>query len=270
MGEKIFINRKIIKKGAIITQNYIYTDLAIENNFLPNTPINKAKESIENEESTNKLFTLTIDSKELSQKYGRPQGRYVTLSCKKIWLMTESELEEASDIIGSEVAAMLSLKTKKDLKTISVLVVGLGHSDITPDALGPLTVSRLRVNRHIASIDPFLFESLDQCTVSAFIPGVLAQTGIETVELVQGAVQKTSPDAVIAIDSLASRSCDRLAATVQISDVGICPGSGIGNKRKAINEENLGVPVISMHAPYEVVSKADVYSTYEAFCAFVK
>jgi spore protease len=140
-----------------------------------------------------------------------------------------------------------------------VLVAGLGNSDITPDAIGPDSVRKLNVTRHLRALDEALYDTVGRCEISAVFPGVLGQTGIETVELIRGAAENARPDVVLAIDALAARSCERLAATVQLSDSGIHPGSGIGNNRKAICHETVGVPVIALGVPTVVDSSTLVY-----------
>ena len=164
------------------------------------------------------------------------------------------------DLIGRKIVDMAAETTGKKIdKKFCVLVAGLGNSDITADAIGPLTIKNLTVTRHLREMEPKIYSSLGFCEIAALSPGVLGQTGIETVELIRGAVQNCTPDIVIVIDALAARSCERLAATVQISDAGIRPGSGIGNMRMAINTETLGVPVISVGIPTVVNSSTLVY-----------
>ena len=240
-------------------QNYIYSDLAIECSAISESAAKNKKELKETVLGDSTLTILTIDTDELSKMYQRDKGRYVTLSCKKIWMMSDGDIEDCATLIGRALSELIEGKVPKKKKDLSVLAVGLGNSEITPDAIGPLTISHLTVTRHISSLDPSLFSSIGQCKVSAFIPGVLAQTGIETLELVRGAVQNVSPDIVIAIDALVARSRERLAATVQLCDVGISPGSGIGNRRSAINEDNLGVPVIAVGVPTVVDSATLVF-----------
>lgn len=245
-------------------KNYIYSDLALESSYAMRSGISESPEYSEKNEGDIKLCKLDISSPELSEKYGRGIGIYVTVFCEKIWLMTDKQTDDASKVISEELREMLKNSSKKDIdKDFSVLVVGLGNSEITPDSIGPRTVSRLTVTRHIKDIAPELFNDIGQCSVSAIAPGVLGQTGIETLDLIKGTVRKIHPDAVIAIDALASRSCDRLATTVQISDNGINPGSGIGNLRDGINRESLGVPVIALGVPTVVDSSTLVYDALE-------
>lgn len=242
----------------------IYSDLALESNYTPKVSPPSSPEYSEDISGNIKLCRLDISNDELSKKYGRQKGRYVSAVCEKIWLYSAAEIDFAAEVIGSEIRKMLSDATSKKIdKNFSVLVAGLGNSEITADAIGPLTVAKLTVTRHIREVSEEIFHTLGLCNISSIAPGVLSQTGIETLELVRGAVRNTSPDAVIAVDALAARSCERLGRTVQISDSGISPGSGIGNLRKAINKENLGVPVIALGVPTVVDSATLVYDAIE-------
>ncbi len=196
----------------------------------------------------------------ISVKNNGKEEMYVTISRNKIWDTEEEERETAVEIISEEIKNMIGdLCAKKIASDFSALIIGLGNADITADAIGPLTVKNLIVTRHFKELEPNLFFGLETCEVSAFSPGVLGQTGIETVELIRGAVKSSSPDIVIAVDALAARSCERLASVVQISNCGINPGSGIGNRRKAINFESIGVPVIGIGVPTVVNSSTLVY-----------
>lgn len=131
----------------------------------------------------------------------------------------------------------------------SVLAVGLGNADMTADALGPKVIDRLIVSRHLKDQLPDLYRELALGELAALRPGVLGQTGIETAELIRGAAETVSPEAIIVFDALASRRAKRLCATVQISDTGITPGSGVGNHRSRIDQQTLGVPVICVGVP---------------------
>ena len=246
---------------------FIYSDLAIESAIIQSPDKTEHPEISEYDFGFAKLTELKISDKELSGKHGRPIGKYITISTEQIWSLCETELDALSSLIESELQKLIcALVPTKEKKEIAALVVGLGNSDITPDAIGPQTTARLTVTRHIEKLDPNLFSRLKMCNVSAFVPGVLAQTGMETLELIQGVVANTSPDVVLVIDALAARSTQRLGRTVQISDAGISPGSGIGNMRKDINKETLGVPVIAIGVPTVVDSTTLVYDTLEAAC----
>ena len=245
-------------------KNYIYSDLALESSYAMRGGISEAPEYSEKSKGDLRLCRLDISDTELSKKYGRDIGTYMTVFCQKVWLMTEEQAQNAAESIGEELRNMLKKATKKDMsKDFTALVVGLGNSDITPDSIGPRTVARLTVTRHVKDISPSIFNDIGQCSVAAISPGVLGQTGIETLDVIKGTVKSIKPDAVIAVDALASRSCERLATTVQISDNGINPGSGIGNLREGINNQSLGVPVIALGVPTVVDSSTLVYDALE-------
>lgn len=177
---------------------------------------------------------------------GKKQGNYITVEYGKLQFMPDDEMETLTEIVADEISDLLS--KKRVPADGNVLVVGLGNDDITPDAVGPLTVSKLEITRHLFDYLPKrLTENMR--SVSALAPGVLGTTGIETQEIIGAITRKTKPAAIIAIDALASRSMDRVGRTIQIADTGITPGSGVGNKRKGIESESLGVPVIAVGVP---------------------
>ena len=190
-------------------------------------------------------LTVRIDSEHDAQAMGRPCGVYVTLTCPQ----TMSIALKTRQALARELAMTLRSMLPKARK--SILVVGLGNRNVTPDSLGPRTAERILVTRHMAGCLP---EDMAQSmtSVSAAAPGVLGVTGMETVEILKGMVTHVQPDAVIAIDALAARSSSRIASTIQIADTGITPGSGVGNHRKALNEQTLGVPVIAVGVPLVV------------------
>lgn len=190
------------------------------------------------------LVKITSDNAEkILQK---KRGSYITIEYGKLQFMSDENLGKLTDLIEYEIENLL--KKKKVPEEGNVLVVGLGNHDITPDAIGPLTVSKLDVTRHLFGYLPQKISDTMR-SVSALSPGVLGTTGIETQEIIQAVTEKTQPAAIIAIDALASRSMDRLGKTIQIADTGIEPGSGVGNKRKGLNFESLGVPVIAVGVP---------------------
>lgn len=184
-------------------------------------------------------LTVRIDSERDAQAMGRPCGVYVTLTCPQ----TMSIALKTRQALARELA--MTLRSMLPKARQSILVVGLGNRNVTPDSLGPRTAERILVTRHMAGCLP---EDMAQsmASVSAAAPGVLGVTGMETVEILKGMVTHVQPDAVIAIDALAARSSSRIASTIQIADTGITPGSGVGNHRKALNEQTLGVPVIAV------------------------
>lgn len=233
--------------------NFIRTDLAKEAKEAVNIDSKRGISYIERQEQGIHIADMRVKTKEGSMIIGKPIGRYITLECGKTWLMSDQKKEAARNLIAKYT---LALAPKNPT---CLICVGLGNRDITPDALGPLVADSLLVTRHIKSHDHRLFESLGQREVAAITPGVVGQTGIETLELIRGAVERVRPDCVVAIDALAARSVDRLATTVQLSDTGIAPGSGIGNRRKEISYATLGVPCISVGVPTVVDSSTLVY-----------
>ncbi len=181
--------------------------------------------------------------------------RYVTLSCGLLSDRSEEELTTLAHLLSRELIAMAETMLGQPITSERrILVVGLGNADMTPDAIGPATARRLTATRHLRSWDEPLFASLDCCELSAMVPGVLGQTGMESAELVRAAVDLVSPDMVVAVDALAARSCRRLASTIQLSDDGIAPGAGIGNHRMALDRISMGVPVLGLGVPTVVDS----------------
>ena len=171
---------------------------------------------------------------------GKPQGSYLTIDLTAYWKRKEDYFERAVRAVGSHL---------KDLSLPDgpALVVGLGNRAMTPDAVGPLTLESVLVTRHLLAAMPRQFAGFRP--VAAFGTGVLGSTGVESAEAVRGLVEEVHPAFVIAVDALASRRTGRVCATVQLSDTGIVPGSGVGNHRSALNRETLGVPVYALGVP---------------------
>ena len=188
---------------------------------------------------------------------GKPCGRYVTVFTKLLCDESAERLDALAALIAAEIDALAKLHLGGTPRC--VLVAGLGNREITADSIGPKTVDRLTVTRHIREHDEALFNSYFRVPLCAIAPGVLGQTGIETAELVGGVAKTARPDLILAVDALAARATERLGATVQISDSGIFPGSGIGNRRSEISMRTLGVPVIAIGVPTVVNSATLVY-----------
>ena len=185
-------------------------------------------------------------NEEAAKQIGKMPGHYLTIEVPKLRDNDTSIEEKVAQRFSVEFANFLQqLGITEDKKA---LVVGLGNWNVTPDALGPMVVENLLVTRHLYKLAP---ETVGEGyrDVSALSPGVLGITGIETSEIVFGVVEKSKPDFVICIDALASRALHRVNTTIQISDTGIHPGSGVGNKRKAIDQSTLGIPVIAIGVP---------------------
>ena len=210
--------------------------------------------------SGGRVQTLEVQSEAAAGRLGRLQGRYVTVMCERIWEMSCDERGALEEEIARILCDMLRGATGgRAVEELSVLVVGLGNREITADAIGPAAVDELLITRHLREEEPAIFARMRCSAVSALAPGVLGQTGMEAAEVVAGAVRRSCPDAIVAIDALAARSCDRLACTVQLSDTGIAPGSGIGNDRCALTRESMGIPVIALGIPTVVDSSTLVY-----------
>lgn len=230
-------------------QYEIRTDLALENR-----EIYRLAQKIENEipgietevndsDSDMLVTKVKILTNEGAEALGKPIGNYITIESQ----MMNDEVESIDNKIIQKVADTIkdiSHLVKKD----TVLVVGLGNGDVTPDALGPKVVENLQITRHLIEYAPEYVKEGTRA-VSAIIPGVLGTTGIETSEIVKGIVERVKPDLVIVIDALASKNMDRISKTIQIADTGIIPGSGVGNSRFAITKETLGVPTIVIGVP---------------------
>ncbi len=174
---------------------------------------------------------------------GKPCGTYITLESPSIQSMDPEASETISLLVKEQILKLIDLDRED-----KVLVVGLGNWNITPDALGPKVVSEIMVTKHLIDYIP---EKIDENLrpVCAISPGVLGITGLETSDIIKGIIEKTRPDLVIAIDALASRNSERISSTIQLTDTGIHPGSGVGNKRTGLNRETLGVPVVAIGVP---------------------
>lgn len=169
---------------------------------------------------------------------GKPMGTYITLDLRPYWAHAEDALERAATAVGAELRSLIP-----DAK--AALVVGLGNDAMTPDAIGPQVAEHVLVTRHLMRDEAFA----SLTAVSVLVPGVLGRTGMEAAETIRGAVRTVRPDVLIAVDALASRSLERVCTTVQLSDTGIVPGSGVGNRRRALNRATLGIPVIAVGVP---------------------
>lgn len=197
------------------------------------------------EEKDVRTTVVKITTENGARTMGRPQGNYITIEAPGLSMSDEDYHREISEKLALHLKKLIHLEREQ-----SILVVGLGNSAITADSLGPHVVDNLYITRHM--IREYGLKSMGKermHRVSGIIPGVMAQTGMETSEIVQGIVAETKPDVVIAIDALAARSTRRLNRTIQITDTGINPGSGVGNHRVGLTEDNLQVKVIGIGVP---------------------
>lgn len=175
----------------------------------------------------------------------KPCGTYITIETPNLVVPDEDFHREVSLELADHLRKLLNLSREH-----SILVVGLGNREITPDALGPRVVQNLKINRHIVKEYGKAGMGEEKVhMVSSLVPGVMAQTGMETLEIIRGVVKESGPDAVIAVDALAARSTKRLNCTIQLTDTGISPGSGVCNFRDGLSEATLGIPVIGIGVP---------------------
>ncbi len=199
---------------------------------------------------------LTILTDGAAERLGRPKGEFITLFCERLWLLSDETVSLLSGELARELRGLIlrSMGRERLCDELSVLVVGLGNTSITADALGPMAAEHITITRHIREYDEGIYGDIGMCEVSAVCPSVLGKTGIESVELVRAAVDEVDPDVIIAIDALAAGSVERLATTIQLSDTGINPGAGIGNLRRELSMATLGAPVIALGIPTVVDS----------------
>ncbi len=203
-----------------------------------------------------KITTMVIETENGAKAMGKPKGTYITLEAANMDCQDEDYHRE----ISVELARLIKRLLPKKKEPLSVLVAGLGNREVTPDALGPRVVDNIMITRHVLKeFGKYAFGEEEVNAVSGIVPGVMAQTGMESQEIVRGAVEETRPDVMIAIDALAARSTRRLGRTIQITDTGINPGSGVGNHRHGLSEETIGIPVIAIGVP-TVVDAATIVS----------
>ncbi len=211
-------------------------------------------------ESELRITKVVIETMNGAKAMGKPMGTYITLEAPTMAQPDEDYHEE----ISGELAKQLRQIIPDIEKELSVMVVGLGNREVTADALGPNVVDNLTITRHmVKEYGKAAFNKKQIHMVSGLIPGVMAKTGMESLEIIKGVVEKTKPDVVIVIDALAARSTKRLNRTIQITNTGIHPGSGVGNHRNAITGEALGVPVIAIGVPTVVDAATIVSDAFE-------
>ena len=192
------------------------------------------------------ITKVIVETKNGAKILGKPMGIYITLEAPAMTEPEDDYHQEISEILANELRSILPEPDKEQ----SILVVGLGNREVTADSLGPNVVDNLFINRHIVrEYGKVAYNRSKMHQISSLIPGVMAKTGMESAEIIKGVIGETKPDVVIVIDALAARSTKRLNRTIQITNTGIHPGSGVGNHRNAITQESLNVPVLAMGVP---------------------
>ncbi len=243
----------------------IRTDLALEvrESFPEDNVEIRGVILTENVDEKNNIRVSTVEIKDEkgATAMGRPIGTYITIEAPDMY----QKDEDYNKPVSNEIVKQLKLLAG-DLKREEILVVGLGNREVTPDALGPQVVDNLFITRHLIREFGNEFKERHKLgSVSAIAPGVMAQTGMETVEIIKGVIKETKPKLVIVIDALASRSVNRVNTTIQLTDTGISPGSGVGNNRQALNRESLGIKTVALGVPTVVAAAtivADSLTTY--------
>lgn len=234
----------------------------------------------EDEQTGIRVTTVRIINEEGAKSIGKPMGTYITLEAQALEIpdddchrqVSEKLAEHLNQLISSvyereEFCRPGSLTKGEEVDSVasaglpSVLAVGLGNRAVTSDALGPRVVDELWITRHLEDASP---------KISGIVPGVMAQTGMESAQIAHAIVAETKPQVVIAIDALAARSASRLGTTIQLTDTGIHPGSGVGNHRHSLTKESLGVPVIAIGVPTVVGAAAMIYDTVQTFSQILR
>lgn len=217
------------------------TDLAVElkEDMKSNEPITGVHVMTKNNGDTDiKEVRIVVENEQGALNLGKPMGTYITLESEFLRKEDESFHQPMMEILAKHLRQFIGTKKK-------LLVAGLGNRDVTPDSLGPMVIDNLYMTRHLLN-EGIITKSVELCGIA---PGVMAQTGMESVTILKALVKEIKPELVIVIDALAARDSDRLNKTIQLADTGITPGSGVGNHRNAINEESIGAPVLAIGVP---------------------
>lgn len=242
------------------------TDLAIENKEMydqdqkgEGIEISGVEVDIKEYDENIKATRIKIVNENGSKVLSKPIGNYITLETQGIIDGPEELKEKTGRALAEELKNLVKFHNK-----LKVLIIGLGNDKVTPDALGPYTVSKVKVTRHFFLIYDAEADDEMSC-VSGFTPGVMGSTGMESAELIKSAAQIARPEVIIAIDALAARNIERISTTIQISDTGISPGAGTGNMRKELTEKNLGIKVIAIGVPTVIDSRTLILDALSGF-----
>lgn len=244
----------------------IRTDLAIENremyhekNGKDEIEIPGVEVKVEHPQEEICVTRIRITNEIGGKMMGKPVGNYITIEIKGLEEQEEERKQEAAKVLAAELSRLIKFHFH-----LKVLLIGLGNQKITPDSLGPTTIEKVKVTRHMFLITHADGDDQVSC-VSAMIPGVMATTGMESAELIHSAVEITKPEIVLAVDALAARNVERINTTIQISDTGISPGAGTGNMRKDLTEKSLGTRVVAIGVPTVIDSRTLILDNLEGF-----
>ena len=251
-----------MKKNAL-TQ--VRTDLALEakNNISKDNDAIKGVRITEEKDCSNNINVVKMEvlNRTGANAIKKPVGTYITMEVPALMEDDEGSHREISKALADELRKLIMASYSWENRIPKVLVVGLGNREATSDALGPEVVSNLFITRHIVEFMGYDEVEGAFAVTSAIVPGVMAQTGMDTCEIISGIIRKTKPDILIAVDALAARGIKRLNSTIQITDTGIHPGSGVGNNRQAITKKSMGIPVIAIGVPTVVDASTLIYDS---------
>ena len=246
------------------------TDLALEAREMLTKRVNQTIPGVQMETSEDEEVIITrvdITTPEAEQMMGKMRGKYITIEAQGLRYKNTPLQEKVMNFLAQELANLVALP-----RDATVLIIGLGNWNVTPDALGPRAVDKVVVTRHLQEmLSPELKGGVR--SICAIAPGVLGITGMETAEIVAGIVSKIKPNLVIAIDALAAASSHRVITTVQLANTGIHPGSGVGNKRFGLTQQSLGVPVVAIGVPTVVHASTiamDTINTLQEHASFAR
>lgn len=237
------------------------TDLAIENYELLEEAKTRQTGYIKKQRQIDKDISVTeiqIISQAGEEAFGKKKGNYITIEVQGILEQKDDIKERTAKVLAEELKKLVHFHYY-----LKVLVVGLGNEKVTPDSLGPHTVDKVKITSHLFKIYD-ADGDFEMANVSGFNPSVTGITGMETAELIKKVVDLAEPEIVIVVDSLAARNIERMSTTIQISDTGIEPGAGMGNRRKAINEETLGCKVVAVGVPTVIDSRTLIVEAAES------
>ncbi len=282
--------RDEVLERAAKEEMQVHTDLALEarescgegEEGIPGVNI---RESVHGDLGVKVTWVEVLDEQG-ERALGKPCGSYITLEAERMAVHDESCHREISEALAGYIRRLL----RGVGNPRSVLVVGLGNQEVTSDSLGPQVLANLRITRHLETgraedrteagkgkeAEAMGKEETagrgdaGRFSVSGIVPGVMAQTGMETAEIIRGIVAETKPGALLVVDALAARSVSRLGTTIQLSNTGIRPGSGVGNHRHSLTRESLGIPVVAVGVPTVVAAAAIVYDTVDALAELLE
>jgi spore protease len=247
------------------SSHHLHTDLAVEARDILRGATGREISGVSEEKQNFPYGSVTIIrilDQEAEKVMGKPIGTYITIEAPELKFKSPEIQQSVADVLAQHLKNILNLNGQE-----TILIIGLGNWQATPDALGPSVVQNTLITRHLFQHMPEAVENYQ--SVCALAPGVLGITGIETAEIIRGVVERVQPSKIIAIDALAAANISRLGTTIQIGDNGITPGSGVNNKRAEISQQTMGIPVIAIGVPTVVnaslIAKLALDTYFEKF-----